>query len=184
MDILINFEFSGRVRDAFIRKGHNAVSCDLRDSESNFGPHLKMDYMEAIHSQHWDMMIAHPPCTDLATSGARWFPEKIADGRQARALQVVQNCFDADIEKIAVENPRSVISRIRKRDQEIHPWMHGEPYQKATWLWLKNLKLLYPSQIVSGRIQEVWLETPGPDREKNRSRTYQGIADAMAEQWG
>lgn len=184
MDILIAFEFSGRVRDAFIRKGHNAISCDLRASESELGEHWQCDYMEAIYARRWDMMISHPPCTDLATSGARWFPEKIADGRQERALEVARNCFAAPIEKKCLENPRSIISRIRKKTQEIQPWEHGEPYVKSTWLWLDNLPPIWPTHIVSGRYQETWLEPPGPDQEKNRSRTYQGIANAFAETWG
>ena len=130
-------------------------------------------------------MIAHPPCTDLAVSGARHFPAKIADGRQQRALDFVQKLMDAPIDRICIENPISVISsKIRKPDQIIQPWMFGHGEVKATCLWLKNLPKLEPTNIVEGREARVHKMAPGPNRWKERSRTLQGIADAMAEQWG
>ena len=128
-------------------------------------------------------MIAHPPCTHLAVSGARWFKDKQRE--QQEAIDFVKALLEAPIERIALENPISVISsRIRKPDQIIQPWMFGHGETKATCLWLKNLPCLVPTSIVDGRIAKVHLEPPGPDRWKNRSRTYQGIADAMAAQWG
>ncbi len=130
-------------------------------------------------------MIAHPPCTDLAVSGARWFKEKIEDGRQGRALGFVRLLLDAPIPKICLENPVSVISTyIRKPDQIIQPWQFGHPEVKTTCLWLKGLAKLEPTDTVSGREQKVWRMGPSPERAMLRSLTYQGIADAMAEQWG
>jgi hypothetical protein len=132
---------------------------------------------------YWDLMIAHPPCTHLAVSGARWFKEKQKE--QEEALAFVQMLMDAPIEKICIENPISIISsRIRKPDQIIQPWMFGHGETKATCLWLKNLPPLTPTNIVEGREPRVHHASPGPDRWKERSRTLQGIADAMAEQWG
>lgn len=183
MKVLIACEMSGRVRDAFTARGHYAVSCDLAESLSP-GPHYRCDALKIINSS-WDLMIAHPPCTDLAVSGARWFEEKRADGRQQRALEFVQALLDAPIAKIALENPVSVISTyIRKPDQIIQPWQFGHGERKATCLWLKNLPKLHPTNVVGGREQKVWRMGPSPDRAMLRSLTYQGIADAMAEQWG
>lgn len=181
MRVLVACEFSGRVRESFRELGHEAVSCDLLDTERP-GPHLKCDVL-SILGDGWDLMIAHPPCTHLAVSGARWFKDKQAE--QQEALAFVQALLDAPIEKIALENPISVISsRIRKPDQIIQPWQFGHGVTKATCLWLKNLPKLEPTEIVEGRIPEVHYESPGPDRWKNRSRTYEGIARAMAQQWG
>ncbi len=181
MNVLVACEFSGRVRDAFAARGHNAVSCDLLPSETP-GQHYQGD-IRNILGDGWDMMIAHPPCTNLAVSGARWFRGKQAE--QAADLAFVQMLLDADIPKIALENPVSIISsRIRKPDQIIQPWMFGHGETKATCLWLKNLPLLHPTNIVDGRSARVHREPPGPERWKNRSRTLQGIADAMADQWG
>jgi len=136
-----------------------------------------------ILGQHWDMMIAHPPCTHLAVSGARWFKDKQQE--QAEALDFVRMLLQCNIPRIALENPVSIISsRIRKPDQIIQPWQHGHGETKATCLWLKGLPLLKPSNIVDGRHARVHLMPPGPDRWKERSRTYPGIAQAMAEQWG
>ncbi|MGU5202001.1 DNA cytosine methyltransferase [Pseudomonas aeruginosa] len=180
---LIACEFSGRVRDALARVGFYAVSCDLLPSETE-GEHVQGDVLEMLD---WggDLLIAHPPCTDLATSGARWFPEKIADGRQARALEFVRTLLSAPIRFKALENPKSVISsHIRKPDQIIQPWMFGHGERKETHLWLQNLPLLEPTRIVDGRSPVVHYMAPGPDRWKDRSRTYIGIAEAMAEQWG
>ncbi len=183
MKILIACEYSGRVRDAFIRKGHNAVSCDLLDTES-FGHHYQGNVFDIINDD-WDLMIAHPPCTHLAVSGARHFKEKIADGRQQQALDFVKNLMLADIPKICIENPISIISsKIRKPDQIIQPWQYGHGETKSTCLWLKGLPLLKPTDIVEGREARVHKMPPSPDRWKDRSRTYLGIADAMAQQWG
>lgn len=180
MKVLIACEYSGIVRDAFIKMGHDAVSCDLLPTEKP-GPHYQGDVFDII-DESWDLMIAHPPCTHLAVSGARWFKEK--ESEQKEALDFVQKLMAATIPRIAIENPVSVIStRIRKPDQIIQPWQYGHGETKATCLWLKNLPELKPTEIVEGRQARVHLEPPGPDRWKNRSRTYPGIASAMAEQW-
>jgi hypothetical protein len=174
-------EFSGRVRDEFIDAGHNAISCDLIDTEMP-GPHHKGDIREVL-GQGWDLMICHPPCTYLAVSGARWF--KGREQQQEEALAFVRMLLEAPIPRIALENPISVIStRIRKPDQIIQPWMFGHSEIKATCLWLKNLPKLEPTTIVPGRKARVHFMSPGPDRWKNRSRTLPGIALAMATQWG
>jgi site-specific DNA-cytosine methylase len=157
------------------------MSCDLLPAESH-GPHYQGD-VSGILGDGWDLMIAHPPCTHLAVSGARWF--KGREREQAKALEFVRALLNAPIQRIALENPVSVIStRIRKPDQIIQPWMFGHPETKATCLWLKNLPKLIPTDIVEGRANRVHREPHGPDRWKNRSRTYQGIAGAMAERWG
>jgi site-specific DNA-cytosine methylase len=183
MKILIACEYSGRVRDAFIAKGHDAISCDLLDTEA-FGPHYKGSVFDIINDG-FDMMICHPPCTHLAVSGARHFAAKRADGRQQEALHFVQRLLDAPIPRIALENPISIISSmIRKPDQIIQPWQFGHGETKATCLWLKGLLKLTPTNIVSGREARVHRMPPSADRWKERSRTYQGIADAMADQWG
>jgi site-specific DNA-cytosine methylase len=182
MKVLIACEYSGRVREAFAEMGHDAMSCDLLPTEQP-GNHYQGDLRDVINDG-WDLMICHPPCTDLAVSGARHFKEKIADGRQGAALDFVRFLLDAPIPRIALENPISVISsKIRKPDQIIQPWMFGHGETKATCLWLKGLPLLVPTNIVEGRAPVVHHMPPGPDRWKNRSRTYQGIADAMAAQW-
>jgi len=148
------------------------------------GKHIEGDVLDVIKSQKWDLMIAFPPCTHLAVSGARWFKEK-QDGRQQQALQFVRDLMDAPIESIAIENPVSIISsRIRKPDQIIQPWEFGHGETKKTCIWLKNLPPLMPTKIVTGREQRVWKMPPSADRWKERSKTYQGIADAMADQWG
>ena len=179
--VLVACEYSGRVRDAFIAKGHQALSCDFLPTEAP-GPHWMGDVLEIL-GYGWDLMIAHPPCTHLAVSGSRWFKDKLKE--QAEALVFVQTLLDAPIEKIALENPISIIStRIRRPDQIIQPWQFGHGETKATCLWLKNLPLLQPTQVVDGREHRVHRMPPGPDRWKERSRTYAGIAKAMAEQWG
>lgn len=181
MKVLIACEFSGIVRDAFISKGHDAWSCDLLPAEQE-GQHLQCDVLDILDNG-WDMMIAHPPCTHLAISGARWF--KFKQKEQAEALAFVRTLLDAPIYKIALENPISIIStRIRKPDQIIQPYQFGHGETKATCLWLKNLPLLVPTNIVDGREHRIHKMPPSPDRGKLRSITYQGIADAMAEQWG
>jgi hypothetical protein len=174
-------EFSGTVRDAFIERGHDAVSCDLLPSEKP-GPHIVGDVREWLN-EGWDLMIAHPPCTHLAVSGARWFKDKLTE--QGEALGFVKTLMNAPIDKIAIENPISIISsRIRKPDQIIQPWQFGHGETKATCLWLKNLPLLKPENIVEGRENRVHKMPPSPDRWKERSRTFKGIAEAMANQWG
>lgn len=182
--VLIACEFSGIVRDAFSARGCDAWSADLLPSERE-GQHLICDHvlhLLDICEQGWDLMIAHPPCTRLAVSGARWF--KQFQGEQENALQFVRALLDAPIKRIALENPISVIStRIRKPDQIIQPWQFGHGETKATCLWLKNLPKLVPTNIVEGRTPRVHFASPSPDRWKERSRTLSGIAEAMAEQW-
>lgn len=182
MRVLVACEFSGVVRDAFRARGHDAWSCDLLPSETGPIHHIRGDVLGYLDI-HWDLMIAHPPCTHLAVSGARWFKEKQEE--QAEALDFVRALLDAPIPRIALENPISIISsRIRKPDQIIQPWMFGHGETKATCLWLKGLPKLVPTDIVGGREARVHRMAPGPDRWRERSRTYPGIAAAMAEQWG
>lgn len=184
--VLIACEFSGVVRRAFRALGHDAWSCDLMDAEDGSLEHIQWDAVETAYDPawKWDLMIAHPPCTDLAVSGARHFAEKIADGRQQRALDFVQALMNAPIPRIAIENPVSVISsKIRKPDQIIQPWQFGHGETKATCLWLQNLPKLTPTNIVEGREARIHKMPPGPNRWKERSRTFEGIAKAMAEQW-
>jgi site-specific DNA-cytosine methylase len=159
------------------------MSCDLLETEAP-GPHHQGP-VEDILFDGWDLMIAHPPCTHLAVSGSRHFAEKIADGRQQTALDFVRLLMNSPIDRWAIENPVSVISSaIRPPDQIIQPWEYGHGEVKATCLWLKNLPKLKPTNCVDGREPKVHLMPPGPDRWKERSRTYQGVADAMGEQWG
>jgi hypothetical protein len=180
MRVLVACEYSGAVRDAFTARGHEALSCDLLPSDAP-GPHYQGDVRDVI-GMGWDLMVAHPPCTHLAVSGARWFKHKQAE--QAEALDFVRLLLDAPIPRIALENPISIISsRIRKPDQIIHPWQFGHGETKATCLWLKNLPALTPTNIVVGREARVHRMSPSPDRWKERSRTYPGIAAAMADQW-
>ena len=181
MRALIACEYSGTVRDAFLAAGHDAMSCDLLPTEAP-GPHWQGDVREVL-GWGWDLMIAHPPCTHLAVSGAKWFYRKQAE--QAEALDFVRLLLDAPIPRIALENPVSIISsRIRKPDQIIQPWQYGHGETKATCLWLKGLPLLKPSNIVEGREARVHRMSPSPNRWKERSRTFPGIAAAMAAQWG
>lgn len=181
MRLLVACEFSGIVRDAFTTKGWDAWSCDLLPSERP-GNHIQGDVLEVL-GDGWDLMIAHPPCTHLAVSGARHFARKQRE--QTDALEFVRRLLDAPIPRIALENPVSIISsRIRGPDQIIQPWMFGHGETKATCLWLKNLWPLVPTNPVEGREGRVHRMAPSPDRWKERSRTYEGIAKAMAEQWG
>lgn len=183
MRVLVACEFSGAVRDAFVRAGHYAVSCDLLPSET-VGEHYQYDVRKVLYNG-WDLMIAHPPCTDLAVSGARHFAAKRADGRQQAALDFVRALMDAPIPRICIENPISIISsQIRKPDQIIQPWQFGHGETKATCLWLKGLPKLQPTNVVDGREARIHRMAPSPTRWKERSKTYQGIADAMASQWG
>ena len=180
MRILIACEYSGTVRDAFIQAGHDAVSCDILPTEKP-GPHYEGDVLDIV-SNGWDMMIAHPPCTHLAVSGARWFTEKRQ--QQKDALNFVRALMQAPIDRIAIENPVSIIStKIRQPDQIIQPWQFGHGETKATCLWLKNLAPLQPTKIVEGRDNRIHMMPPSADRGKLRSMTYPGIAEAMANQW-
>lgn len=195
MRLLVACEYSGTVRDAFIRAGHDAMSCDLLPTDAA-GPHYQGDVFDIINDG-WDMMIAHPPCTYLSVSGMHWTARGLRDPKLTEdALEFVQRLMDAPIERIAVENPISVISsRIRKPDQIINPWQFGHDASKRTCLWLKNLPHLIPTAIVEPRIvngKKRWANQtdsgqnrlpPSDDRWKIRSETYTGIADAMAQQW-
>ena len=182
MRVLVACEYSGRVREAFRARGHHAWSCDLLPADDGSPWHRMWDAVHLANTGVWDLMIAHPPCTHLAVSGSRWFKDKSKE--QAEALDFVRLLMAAPIERIAIENPISVISsKIRKPDQIIQPWQFGHGETKATCLWLKNLPKLEPTNIVEGREARVHRMSPGPNRWKERSRTYQGIADAMAAQW-
>ena len=181
LKVLVACEFSGIVRDAFTAKGRTAVSCDLLDSERP-GTHYRGP-VEDILNDSWDMMIAFPPCTHLASSGARhWYRKK---EEQTEALEFVQRLLEAPIGRICIENPVGKISTaIRKPDQIIQPWQFGHGDIKTTCLWLKGLPTLQPTNIVDGRYSRILALSPSPDRWRERSRTYSGIAAAMAEQWG
>lgn len=179
--VLVACEFSGIVRDAFSARGHDAWSCDLLPTERP-GQHIQGDVL-AVLGDGWDLMIAHPPCTHLAVSGARWFKDKQQE--QTEALDFVRQLLDAPIPRIALENPVSIISsQIRRPDQIIQPWQFGHGETKATCLWLKGLWPLVPTNVVAGREARVHRMPPGPDRWRERSRTFEGIAAAMADQWG
>lgn len=180
-DVLIGCEMSGIVRDALIARGIRAVSCDLLPSERP-GPHIQGDVLEHLY-YGWKMAIFHPPCTHLAVSGARWFTNKRE--KQNKAAEFFMKLVCAPIPRIAIENPISIMSTFyRKPDQIIQPWMFGHGETKATCWWLKGLPPLKPTQIVQGREHRIHKMPPSKDRWKERSRTYQGIADAIAEQWG
>lgn len=200
LKILVVCEFSGIVRDAFARLGHESYSCDLLPSESpdhdyneaNGGGkarHIQGDIIKLwetwnTYGRECDLMIGHPPCDDLAVSGARWFPAKRADGRQQKSIDFFLSLAGADTPSIAIENPIGIMSSVwRKPDQIIQPWMFGHGEVKATCLWLKNLPKLASTEIVDGRVARVHREPPSPDRWKNRSRTMLGVARAMAQQW-
>jgi hypothetical protein len=197
MRVLVACEFSGIVRDAFAAKGHDAWSCDLLPSESPGGQHRQCDIFKIL-DEHWDLLIAFPPRTHLAVSGARWFKDKRIE--QCEAVQFVRELMGARIEKIAIENPVGILStRIRKPDQIVQPWMFGHDASKKTCLWLKNLPLLVPTNVITkeryanqfadgqnavrGKNGKL-LGWNDPECAKERSRTYQGIAQAMADQWG
>jgi site-specific DNA-cytosine methylase len=194
MRVLVACEFSGIVRDAFLDKGHDAVSCDILPTESE-GPHYECDVRDVI-TLNWDLMIAHPPCTHLAVSGARWFKDKQEEQREA--LDFVRLLLNAPIDKIALENPVGIIStRIRKSDQIIQPYEYGHPTSKRTCLWLKNLPRLEPTNIVEPNLIR-YKKKDGTGHTtfsadygvgfntkhgKRRSGFFKGIAKAMAEQW-
>lgn len=184
MRVLVACEYSGRVRDAFRRHGHDAMSCDLLPTEVP-GPHYQGP-VEDVLNDGWDLMVAHPPCTYLARSGMHWTARGLRDPQLTEdALDFVRLLMDAPVDRWCIENPISIIScRIRKPDQTIQPWEYGHGETKATCLWLHNLPRLRPTNCVEGREERVLLMPPGPDRWKERSRTYQGVADAMGQQWG
>jgi len=192
--VLVVCEYSGRVRDAFRAKGHEAISCDLLPTEVP-GPHIVGDALAAIRDVQPDLLIAHPPCTYLANSGVRWLYggkgttiDPVRWGQMEEGAAFFASLLNADVPMVAVENPvmhgyaRAIIGR--GQDQIVHPWQHGHGEQKATGLWLRGLPLLVPSDIVEGREQRVWRMGPSADRWKERSRTFSGIAAAMAAQWG
>ena len=183
MRALIACEYSGIVRDALIAVGVDAVSCDLLPTDRP-GPHIQGDVL-AVLDQGWDLMIAHPPCQHLSSSGARWWPEKQADGRQQQAIDFFMTLANAPIARVCLENPVGIMSTVYQPPTlYCEPWQHGHGETKKTGLWLKNLPPLKPSNIVEGREQRIWKLPPSPDRWKIRSQTYPGIAAAMADQWG
>ena len=182
MRVLVACEYSGVVRDAFLARGHEAMSCDLLPTDVP-GPHYEGDVRDVLEYP-WDLMIAHPPCTDLAVSGARWHEQKRRTGSQQAAVSFVMTLAKADIPRIAIENPVSILSSLwRKPDQIIQPWQYGHGETKATCLWLQGLPVLSSTKIVEGREARVHRLPPSPDRWKLRSVTYAGVAAAMAEQW-
>ena len=184
MRILIACEESQAVCTEMRRLGHDAYSCDIIPCSGGHPEwYLQVDALELIKIQ-WDMIIAFPPCTNLAVSGARYFKEKQEDGRQQASIEFFMQFANADCKRIAIENPIGIMStRYRKPDQIIQPWQFGHGETKATCLWLKGLPKLKPTDIVTGREQRIWKMPPGPERAKIRSKTYPGIARAMAEQW-
>jgi hypothetical protein len=188
MRVLVACEYSGRVREAFRRRGHDAWSCDLLPAEDGSEFHTQYSVSGPCgiaRFYEWDLMIAHPPCTHLSVSGARHFEAKRADGRQQEAIDFFLALANAPIPRIAIENPVCIMSSVwREPDQIIQPWQFGHGETKATCLWLKGLPHLTPTNIVPGREPRVHRMSPGPDRWKERSRTYEGIAAAMADQWG
>lgn len=192
MRVLVACEYSGVVREAFRARGHDAWSCDLLPADDGSEFHIQGDVLDVLEDG-WDLMIAHPPCTHLAVSGARWFKDKQA--QQEEALEFVRRLLEAPIASVALENPVSIISsKIRKPDQIVQPYFFGDEATKTTCLWLKNLPLLVPTNIVgrgdrhvtkSGKSLPKWYNLPpSEDRGKIRSRTFEGFAKAMAEQWG
>ena len=183
MRVLVACEYSGAVRDQFIAGGHEAMSCDLLPTDVP-GPHYQGDVREVLEYP-WDLMIAHPPCTHLSVSGARHFQAKRLDGRQQSAVSFFMMLAKADVPMIAIENPVCIMSSLwRRPDQTIQPWQFGHGETKATCLWLKELPLLRATNMVDGREQRIHRMEPGPHRWKERSKTFPGIAAAMAEQWG
>jgi site-specific DNA-cytosine methylase len=201
MKILVACEESQAVTIELRERGHDAFSCDIEPCSGNHPEwHIKGDVIPVLKSNHirfntqdgryhflfkWDMMIGFPPCTHLAVSGARYFEEKRKDGRQQQGIDLFMKLINAPIDKIAIENPIGIMStKHRKPDQIIQPWQYGHGETKATCLWLKGLDKLKPTNIVEGREQRIWKMPPGPNRSKLRSKTYSGIAKAMAEQWG
>lgn len=188
MKVLIACEESQAVTKAFRALGHEAYSCDLLPCSGGHPEwHAQKDVKNLLYAMVWDLVIAFPPCTDLAVSGARWFPEKQANGSQAYSIDFFMSFVKAQELcgfKLAIENPIGIMStKYRKPDQIIQPWQFGHGETKATCLWLHGLPKLTPTDIVEGREQRIWKMAPGPDRAKNRSKTFEGIAQAMATQW-
>ena len=194
MKILIGCEESGRVREAFRGVGHDAWSCDLLPCTENPSKyHIQDDLIKTIKSQKWDMIVAFCPCTDLAISGAKWFPEKIADGRQAKAIKFVEDVFFSDCPRVAIENPVGVLStksKLGKASQYVQPYWFGDRHRKKTGLWLKGLPKLTPtnmldiSKISEKELNKLYYLAPSPTRALMRSKTPHGLAQAMATQWG
>ena len=183
MKVLVACEFSGVVREAFRKRGHDAWSCDLLSSNDLSQYHIQEDVSGALRFKSWDMVIAHPPCTRLCVSGARWFQGK--EKERWEAIQFFMSFVFLNFPKVCIENPIGIMSTVyRKPDQIIQPWQFGHGETKATCLWLKNLEPLEPTKIVEGREARIHKMPPSKDRGKLRSITYQGIANAMAEQWG
>jgi len=184
MKILVACEESQAVTIAFRNKGHEAYSCDIQDCSGHPEWHLKGDVLNYLYQQ-WDMIIAFPPCTDLCVSGARWFKEKHASGQQQKSIDFFLKFVNLSCYRIAIENPIGIMSRLyRKPDQIIQPWQFGHGETKSTCLWLKGLPLLKPTDIVDGRESRIHKMAPGPERSVLRSKTFPGIANAMADQWG
>lgn len=185
MRVLVACEESQEVCKAFRAHGHEAYSCDIQECSGGHPEwHLQVDVLEIL-KMRWDLIIAHPPCTDLSVSGARWFVQKRADGRQQRSIDFFMKFTNLDCPRVAIENPVCIMSTVwRKPDQIIQPWQFGHGETKSTCLWLKGLPTLKPTNIVSGREQRVWKMPPSSERAKARSKTFPGIALAMAEQWG
>ena len=191
--LLVACEYSGVVREAFAKKGWDAWSCDLLPTDQPSDKHIQGDCLEAIANEKWDMIIAHPPCTHLSLSGAKYWEEKRADGRQQAAIKFVEDIWDADCPRICIENPVGALtkhSKLGKATVYVQPYQFGHSEQKRTGLWLKGLPILQGTKFVDVkdlpkkvRHRLHWLP-PSPDRGKLRSKTYQGIADAMASQWG
>lgn len=183
MDILVACEYSGIVRDAFIAKGHNVLSCDLLATEQP-GPHIQGDVREILRGGQWDMVIAFPPCTDLCASSARYFAQKRADGRQQKSIDFFL-LFARLPGKVCIENPVGIMSTLYKKPtQIIQPWQFGTGETKKTCLWLQHLPPLMSSVVCTQRRDRIHKLPPSPTRGKERSKTFQGIADAMADQWG
>ena len=185
MRVLVACEESQEVCKAFRMKGHDAYSCDIKACSGGHPEwHMQMDVLKILDGS-WDIIIAFPPCTDLASSGARWFCEKRKDGRQKAAIEFFMRFADCKCERVAIENPVGIMSTVwRKPDQIIQPWQYGHGETKKTCLWLKNLPKLIPTNVVDRREPRIWKMSPSENRSELRSKTYPGIARAMADQWG